>query len=119
MIKEVINSKKISAIFKELSFLIEFHSSNDDKNSSFKSKSYLNASRAILDSRLETSELLERLETKDIRGIGKSIKRDLDELVKSGSLGQHLRLVKMTPEGVFKLRAVSYTHLTLPTICSV
>lgn len=95
------NPQDVAEILEEIGVLLEIQGENP-----FKTRAYSNAARAI--ERLEESLdlLVEENRLKDVRGLGSSTLKKVEELVRTGKLEYYEELKSQIPPGIFEIMEI-------------
>jgi DNA polymerase (family 10) len=92
----------VARILDEVSVMLEISGAN-----AFKVRAYYNGARAVEEITDDLSELVESKELLDVRGVGKSIFRDIESLLATGSFDLYDELRENIPEGVRDMLRIS------------
>ena len=95
-------------ILEEIAVLLELKGENP-----FKTRAYINGARTLETGQTSVAFLVNEGRLGELKGFGEALQKKVTELVLTGKLKYYEDLKASIPA------AVSYTHLTLPTICSV
>lgn len=94
----MVDQKQAAAIFEEIATLLELKGENP-----FRSRSYLNAARAIQDLEGDLAELAADGKLAKVRGIGKGSAEKLTELIQTGKMSYHDELKASFPPGLLEM----------------
>ncbi|MCD6339406.1 MAG: DNA polymerase/3'-5' exonuclease PolX [Verrucomicrobia bacterium] len=92
------DKERVAAILNEIGVLLELKGENP-----FKTRAYANAARALEGLSEPLDRLVEENRLGEIKGIGESIRRKIEELVRSGRLPYYEELKASVPEGLLEL----------------
>ncbi|HOF39688.1 MAG TPA: DNA polymerase/3'-5' exonuclease PolX [Candidatus Hydrogenedentes bacterium] len=90
--------KEIAAVLEEIAVLLELSGENP-----FKSRSYSNVARQILQSGDDINQLVKEKRLRELKGVGDALEQKITELVTTGQLQYHQELRAKFPETLFDL----------------
>jgi len=90
--------KEIAAVLEEIAVLLELSGENP-----FKSRSYTNVARQILQSSEDIAALVREKRLRELKGVGEALEQKITELVSTGKLQYHEELRARFPETLFAL----------------
>ncbi|RMD79053.1 MAG: DNA polymerase/3'-5' exonuclease PolX [Gammaproteobacteria bacterium] len=94
-----VHNADIAAVFDEIADLLEIQGDNP-----FRIRAYRNAARTLRDMGVEVSELLAQgVDLSRLPGIGKDLAQKIEEVVRTGTLGQLEELRRQVPPGLTEL----------------
>ncbi len=91
----------ISVVLEDVANLMELNGENP-----FRARAYSGAARAIEILEEPVADLVGRDELAGIKGIGKTLARELTELVETGRMKRHEELLSTVPEGLVEMREI-------------
>ncbi len=94
-------NKYIARILEDIAALLEIKGENP-----FKIRAYQNAARRLYSLSEHVTELVSRGKLESIKGIGKSLASQIEEIVKTGNLKYYDDLKASVPEGLFEILKV-------------
>ncbi len=95
------DNKDVAAVLEEMANLMELNGENP-----FRSRAYTSASRAIETLEDAVTDLAAKDELNEVRGIGKKIAVEIDELLSEGKIAKHQDLIDQVPEGLVEMQSI-------------
>lgn len=91
----------VAAVLDEMAGLMELNGENP-----FRSRAYASAAREVETMEEEVADLAAEGELDEVRGIGKKIAAEIEELLETGRIGRHEDLLEAVPEGLVEMRDI-------------
>ena len=99
--RRAVDNQDVAAVLDDMANLMELNGENP-----FRSRAYASAARAIETLEEDVSDLSEQSALDQVRGIGKKIAVEIDELLSSGHIQRHQDLVDQVPEGLIEMQGI-------------
>jgi DNA polymerase (family X) len=96
-----VDNQDVATVLDDMSNLMELNGENP-----FRSRAYASAARAIETLEEDVAQLAEQSALDDVRGIGKKIAVEIEELLSSGQIMRHQDLVATVPEGLIEMQGI-------------
>lgn len=96
-----VDNEAIAAVLEDVASLMELNGENP-----FRSRTYANAAREIEMLEEPVVDLAERDALEEVKGIGKTLAKELSELVKTGRIPRYEKLLNEVPEGLVEMREI-------------
>lgn len=95
------DNEAIAAVLEDVASLMELNGENP-----FRSRTYANAAREIEMLEEPVVDIAERDALEEVKGIGKTLAKELSELVKTGRIPRYEKLLNEVPEGLLEMREI-------------
>ncbi len=96
-----VDNQEVAAVLDEMANLMELNGENP-----FRSRAYAAAARAIETMEESIVDLSARGALDEVRGIGKKIAVEIDELLSGGVIQRHQDLIATVPEGLIEMQGI-------------
>lgn len=95
------DNQDVAAVLEDMANLMELNGENP-----FRSRAYATAARAIETLEEDVADLAADSSLDDVRGIGKKIAVEIEELLSNGQIQRHQDLVASVPEGLVEMQGI-------------
>ena len=95
------DNQEVAAVLDEMANLMELNGENP-----FRSRAYASAAREIETMDEAVDDLAEREALDEVRGIGKKIAVEIEELLSIGKIQRHQDLIEKVPEGLIEMQGI-------------
>ena len=96
------DNQEVAYVLEEMANLMELNGENP-----FRIRAYYSAARAIETIEETVVELSEASSLDEVRGVGKKIAVEIEELLASGKIQRHQDLISTVPEGLVEMQGIS------------
>jgi DNA polymerase (family 10) len=97
-----LDNQEVAYVLEEMANLMELNGENP-----FRIRAYSSAARAIETIEETVVELSEASSLDEVRGVGKKIAVEIEELLASGKIQRHQDLISTVPEGLVEMQGIS------------